>query len=302
MNTPNCPSYLVRLSSTAKRALWNAVHTAQPEKQCFPLEPIACFVGKEKMTSDSGELLRFWAHRRLAREALVDSKLLNIRQFDAIAWDAMYAGLHAVPPMFQMWACKQVWDIAGTNYLRSKWDESVEKWCPSCREVRETTGHVVHCNEVVRVATLRATIQLLGAWLEDVDTAPDLRHCILEYANGRGYKRMVECIGGKEYLRRMAECQDVIGWRRFMEGMFSVLLICIQNDYHQWSGEGLSMKVWAGQLVVRVLEITHRQWVYRNIQVHDKKNETLHTAQKEQLLLDIETEMELGFNGFLDMD
>ena len=71
---------------------------------------------------------------------------------------------------------------------------------------------------------------------------------------------MVECIEGKEYLRKMAECQDEIGWRRFMEGMLSRHLICIQNDYRQWSGEGLSAKVGAGQLVVRLLEITHAQW------------------------------------------
>ena len=278
------------------------VDTATPVKQCFPLEPIACFIGKEKMTSDSGDLLRFWAHRRLAREALVDSKVLNIRQFDAIAWDAVFTGLHSVPTLFQMWACKQVWDIAGTNYLRSKWDESVQKWCPSCRAVQETTGHVLMCNEVGRVSTLHATIDMLGKWLEEVDTAPDLRMCILEYAHGRGYKRMVECIGDNEHLRKMAEYQDVIGWRRFMEGMFSVHMICIQNDYHLWSGEGLSAKAWAGQLVVRLLEITHAQWVYRNIQVHDETRGSLRTAQKEQLLQAIEEEMEMGFDGFLDMD
>ena len=286
----------------AKWALLNVVNTATPVKQGFPLEPIACFIGKEKLTLDSGDLLRFWAHRRLAREALVDSKVLNTLQFDAIAWDAVHTGLHSVPTLFQLWACKQVWDIAGTNYLRSKWDESVTKWCPSCRAVRETTGHVLMCNEVGRVSTLRATIGMLGKWLEEVDTAPDLRMCILEYANGRGYKQMVECIEDKEHLRKMAECQDVIGWRRFMEGMFSAHMICIQNDYHLWSGDGLSAKVWAGQLVVRLLEITHAQWVYRNIQVHDETQGTLRTAQKEQLLQAIEEEMEMGFDGFLDMD
>ena len=286
----------------AKRALLNVVDTATPEKRCFPLEPIACFVGKEKMTSESGDLLRFWAQRRLAREALVESKVLNIRQFDAIAWEAVYEGLHSVPQLFQLWACKQVWDIAGTNYLRSKWDESVEKWCPSCRGVKETAGHVLHCNEVGRVSTLMATIGMLGVWMEEVDTAPELSHCILEYARGRGYKRMVECINGKEHLRRMAEQQDVIGWRRFMEGMFLGHMICIQNDYHKWTGEGLPAKQWAGQLVVRLLEITHGQWVYRNIQVHDEMRGSIRTAEKEKLLQEIEAEMELGFEGFLDMD
>ena len=33
----------------------------------FPLEPIGMFIQGEKLTSDTGKLLRFWAHRQLAR-------------------------------------------------------------------------------------------------------------------------------------------------------------------------------------------------------------------------------------------
>ena len=36
--------------------------------------------------------------------------------------------------------------------------------------------------------------------------------------------------------------------------------------------------------------------------MHDETRGTLCTAQKEQLLQEIEEEMELGFEGFLDMD
>ncbi len=74
----------------------------------FSLEPIACYVGKDKMTSDTEDTIQFWAHCRLAREALVDGKVLVEWPFDAIAWEAVYAALHCVPQMFQLWACKQV--------------------------------------------------------------------------------------------------------------------------------------------------------------------------------------------------
>ena len=62
-----------------------------------PLEPIACYVGNDKMTSDTGDAIQFWVHRRLEREALVDGKVLVDWQFDAIEWEAMYAALHSVP-------------------------------------------------------------------------------------------------------------------------------------------------------------------------------------------------------------
>jgi hypothetical protein len=90
--------------------------------------------------------------------------------------------LHKVPIMFQMLACKQVWDIAGTNYPRSKWDKTVDKWCSSCRRSKEMAGHVLACSEVGRVTALQRTIDLVKQWLTDVDTAENIRGCIIQYA------------------------------------------------------------------------------------------------------------------------
>jgi hypothetical protein len=54
--------------------------------------------------------------------------------------------------------------------------------------------------------------------------------------------------------------------------------------------------------VVRLLEVTHSQWIYRNIQVHDEQQGTIRTQEKEALQREIKEEMEMGFEGFLDMD
>ena len=84
-------------------------------RRYFPLEPMVCFIGKEKMTTDTKASITFWAHRRLAREAMVRGNLLSGEQFDLIAWERVSQGLHDTPKMFQLWACKQVWDIVETN-------------------------------------------------------------------------------------------------------------------------------------------------------------------------------------------
>ncbi len=60
----------------AKRRLLEADAMEQPVRQGFPLELIVCCIGKDKMTTDTGDAIQFWAHRRLAREALVDGKVL----------------------------------------------------------------------------------------------------------------------------------------------------------------------------------------------------------------------------------
>ena len=82
-----------------------------------------------------------------------------------------------------------------------------------------------------------------------------------------------------------------------MEGMISKQLVCIQANYRAHTGEGIKVMAWASQLVVWLLEVTHSQWIYWNIQVHDEQQGTIRTQEKEALQREIEEEMEMGFKG-----
>ncbi len=106
---------------------------------------------------------------------------------------------------------------------------------------------------------------------------------------------------GRQF-QSMAIEQDVIGWQRFMEGMVSKQLVCIYANIRSLTGVGLEALVWAKQLSVRLLEVTHGQWVYRNVQVHDYQQGMLRTQEKERLQREIQEEIDLGFEGFLPID
>jgi hypothetical protein len=67
------------VNAGTKRRLLEADATEQPVRQRFLLEPIVCYVKKDKMTMDTEDAIQFWAHSRLAREALVDGKVLYER-------------------------------------------------------------------------------------------------------------------------------------------------------------------------------------------------------------------------------
>ncbi len=287
----------------AKRSLQNAYVTPPASCQCFPLEPIICYLGKEKVTSDAGEAVQIWAHRRLAHKAFVDGKILTGAQFDVVVWEVVYDALHWAPHMFQLWACKQVWDIAGIKYLRCKWDETVKKWCLSCRRAKEMAEHVLLFQEAKRVKTLQTTISLLDEWLAKAGTEPGLGCCIIRYASGHGYKTMEEiCRPEHENYKIMALKQNKLSWRRFMEEMLSKSLVSIQEEYHCIFGEEPATWKWASQLVIQLLEVVHGQWACHNIQMHDQMKGMLCTEEKEHLLKEIKIEMTLGFNVFLDMD
>lgn len=289
----------VNMDSYAKQALWDLRATQQPTQQAFPLEPVCIFAGTGKITADSGHAPRYWTHRKLAREVFSQLDILYYTGFDKVDWEMVYQTLHEVPRLFQQWACKQVMGIAGTM----EWDKSEVRMCPSCSQVQDTCAHVLYCDNAGRVETFRHTINLMEGWMEESDTDPTLLDCIAEFALGRGECTMVEiCRGLDEIYQQMAVDQDAIGWRRFMEGMVCSKMRKIQSLYHLRMGTRMMSERWTKGLIVKLLEATHGQWLYRNVQIHDSVAGTQATLRKEEILREIEDQMELGSEGLLDED
>ena len=195
----------------------------------------------------------------LAQTSLSDMKIVSFTQFNEIAWTHVASALESVPRMFQIWACKQVLGIANTNSTVHKWDKNTDPLCPSCRQVRETTEHILLCNEAGRVDTFLKTTDLLDTWLRKMDTEPRLRAYIVQFCRGRGYRRMRQICADDPRYHRMARSQDEIGWRRFMEGMVSARIIDIQREYLALRCASWKLDKWATGLVVRLLEVTHGQ-------------------------------------------
>ena len=102
--------------------------------------------------------------------------------------------------------------------------------------------------------------------------------------------------------RVMARAQDEIGRWRFMEGMICKEIGLIQRTHTGLQASRLSTGKWGVGQVTKLLEVTHGQWLYPNIQVHDKISGTLVTLRKEELQLEIERQQELGTAGLLDED
>jgi hypothetical protein len=147
------------------------------------------------------------------------------------------------------------------------------------------------------------SVDLLGTWLKEVEMDPNLINCIVEYAKGRGRLSMSDiCLGLDMRYRLMARDQDEIGWRRFMEGMVCQRLREIQATYTSIEGSGVMPEQWTTGVVIKLLEATHGQWLYRCVQVHDRVQGTIATQQKEELQWEIEDEQEQGFDGLLEED
>ena len=85
-----------------------------------------------------------------------------------------------------------------------------------------------------------------------------------------------------------------IGWRRYMKGMVSAEILGIQNDFVDFGRCSLLLDIWAKSLVMKLLEITHGQWLYGNVQVHDAVSRLKAVERKEELQREIEHQVVLG--------
>jgi len=116
--------------------------------------------------------------------------------FDEVDWPHVHRTLNEeVPRLFQVWACKQVMDIAATNKnLSRRHRDGRSNKCPCCMTHVETAAHVLQCPEVGRVEAFQLGATALEQWLDAADTDPDLTDSIVEYVRRRGAITMEEAI------------------------------------------------------------------------------------------------------------
>ena len=94
----------------------------------------------------AGEL-RFWVQKQIAEAAFYKLRLMSSDQFQEVAWKQVYDAVLETPRMFQIWACKQVTNIAGVNKNLARYMKDQSPKCPSCDVEDETCQHVMCCKE-----------------------------------------------------------------------------------------------------------------------------------------------------------
>jgi hypothetical protein len=167
--------------------------------------------------------------------------------------------------------------------------------CPSCQACEETCAHIVHCPEAGHTKAFLQLVAELYKWMKENETHPDLASVILEYTQGRGKISCVKCAGEfPSIVQEFAISQDRIRWGNFIVGMISTKLFCIQDSYLGVRDSVRSSERWATGLITQLLQITHGQWIYRCVLVHDRTTGTLVDQHKAELLEEITKQLSMG--------
>jgi hypothetical protein len=89
-------------------------------------------------------------------------------------------------------------------------------------------------------------------------------------------------------IRRLAEDQDLIGWTHFLEGKVSHHFLEIQQRYLAGANTKINGRDWMTRFLTKLLEISHTQWLFRNVTLHDKIHGFLVAIKQKELIKTIE--------------
>jgi hypothetical protein len=87
-----------------------------------------------------------------------------------------------------------------------------------------------------------------------------------------------------------------------MVGMLSTQLAAVQSVYLLQHQSTRPVSKWLSGLITQLLQVTHGQWIYRCVLVHDRSTGKLISAHKEDMLKEIVHQLALGDEGLVEED
>ncbi len=260
----------------ATTALTIAINTGYHERptQFLPREDAALVVWGEKITGDISHTVRFYASREEARKYLQTRKVncWLAESFTEVDWEHLDLALAQKPDLYKIWRSKQNSGFCGTRVQVGRYSGHAhpDEQCPNCGG-QETAAYLMLCPNNGRSKLLIKNTDELSKWLEKKNmTDPELAYWIPKYILMRGNKPFSELGAMSAKMPALAKSQDIIEWHNFTEGHISTHFYEIRQFHLVMHSSYLSGADWTKQFISRILHITHSQWIFRNISLHDK--------------------------------
>jgi hypothetical protein len=151
------------------------------------------------------------------------------------------------------------------------------------------------CPDKSRTRLLAETVEDMAKWMsKDNITDPEIRYWIPKYILMRGSKPLAAMGFMSPQFKALAISQDIIGWREFTEGHILTHFYAIQSFHLAMSSSYLNGEDWTKQFISKILQITHSQWIFRNISFHNRKNGYLRNKTADELLQHINSLSEVS--------
>lgn len=171
--------------------------------------------------------------------------------------------------------------------------EGLDDGCPNCGCAGECSRHLNLCLDDGRTTLFYDMVDRLEDWLLTSSTDPDLAYWLPRYLRSRNTCSFSQLGILPLHLANLARSQDAIGWLHFLEGKVSNEIRNIQALYLAQTNTRMSVDTWMSKFVSQLLDISHSQWIYRNIAVHHHTRGSIQLAHRKEILAEIERQLHL---------
>jgi hypothetical protein len=89
-----------------------------------------------------------------------------------------------------------------------------------------------------------------------------------------------------------AVSQDMIWWRKFIEGKVSTKIAVIQQTYCASAPCMMNSDEWMRHFISHILHITHSQWIFRKVTLRDRIRDTLRLQKQKEVLREVKIMLE----------
>ena len=301
-----------KCDNLAKAAIDRTIRTGvrQGQKYLLPSVSAALFVNGVKLTSSIENTVRFGLGKEEANRFLVHEPKAKWtqEQFDQVDWERLHNCLDPKPDTYKMWLSKQHTNFCASRVQVARYageqveDEegnplptTTDTSYPNCGARNERAAHLCVCPDEDRTRLFQEEVGKLEEWMHQRDnTDEELAYWIPKYLLLRGSRKFAELGAMSPGMREIAISQDLIGWRNFTEGRISRLIYRRQHFHLATSTTSyLNGEDWVKQFISKLLRITHSQWIYRNLSLHDQVKGHLRLKQRINVLEQIETLVDL---------
>ena len=257
----------------------------QRNLQLLPNENAAILVKGVKINGEISDTIRYAVGKENARNFLTSQQKWKYQQFDQVDWENLHRTIKHKADGYKTWLSKQVSGFCGTRGMVCHYSKGTEpdKSCPNCG-IKETSSHLCACMNPDRTRLLEENVKDLEAWLfSNHNTEPQLARMIPSYILGQGKVKFQKLGSMSPQVLKLAKSQDVIGWKNFMEGRISKYFGKVQEEFLKSSDSLLNGQDWVKLLISKILRMTHSQWIYRNITLHDSQGGVMRTREMEKM-------------------
>ena len=185
--------------------------------------------------------------------------------------------------MFSVWATKQVSGFFANNHLLNHINGHTVDVCPNCGCHPERPQHIIFCRDPARSAVFDSSIDRLVEWLASQRTDASLTLLLSEYLRNRGDVPMTSLSTPRSEYYELAEMIDLLGFRNLLEGRIPRLFYDVRLADIKRRHLSKHAGHWCNGLILQLLQITHRQWTFRNGTVHLKGPDGLSPTQTKAL-------------------